>query len=299
VRAVVRDASGVTLREVARPGASPGWLRLRVLLSGICRTDVYAADGLFPLTEARTLGHELVGEVLEESGSFARGERVTVSPLLPCGKCAACARNAGCHEPRMLGVDVDGAFADEVSVPLSNAFRVPDGLPLRRAAYVEPIAASLAVTRAHIQPSDRGVILGSGRIASLTLAVLRAKGFDRVALATPSECPTDVDFAVETNASAEVLSAALRAVKPGGVIVWKSRPAKPVPFDLGYAVRKGVTIDAVGYGPFEEAVALAGSLPIDDLLGDVFPLSRFEVALARARSEPMAPKLFLTPNAEG
>jgi hypothetical protein len=83
------------------------------------------------------------------------------------------------------------------------------------------------------------------------------------------------------------------------VVVWKSRPAKPVPFDLGYAVRKGVTIDAVGYGSFEEAVALAASLPIDDLLGDVFPLGRFEVALARARNEPMAPKLFLTPNAEG
>jgi threonine dehydrogenase-like Zn-dependent dehydrogenase len=164
---------------------------------------------------------------------------------------------------------------------------------------VEPIAASLAVTGARIQPSDRGVILGSGRIASLTLTVLRARGFERVALAAPSDAPSDMDFAVETSASPEILGAALRAVKPGGVIVWKSRPARPVLFDLAYAVRKGVRIDAVGYGPFEEAVALAGSLPIDDLLGDVFPLSRFATALARARTEPLAPKLFLTPSAEG
>jgi len=273
---------GARLARVALRAPQAGWVRARVLLAGICRTDLYAARGEIAVDEGRVLGHELVGEV--------EGDRVTVSPLVPCGACGGCARGR-CGAPRMIGVAIDGAFAEHVVVPAAAVHRVPRELPLRRAAYVEPIAASLAVLRAPIRPSERGLVVGEGRIAALTERILRAHGFERVARSGSAD-GEPFDFAIET--SADRLDEALRAVRPGGVVVLKSRPARAVPLDLARAVLNDVTLASVSYAPFDEAIALAATLPIDDLLGDAFPLERFETAFARA-SEPGAPKIFLSP----
>ncbi len=302
MRAVVRDGNGVSLVQAPRPVRPPGWLRLRVLLAGICRTDLYAAEGLLSVSGPRILGHELVGQVLEaDPGSaMATGTRVTVAPLLPCGACHGCRRSAACLEPRMLGVAVDGAFAEELVVPETSAHRVPGDLSLRRAAYTEPIAASLAVLGAPIRREQRGAVLGSGRIATLTARILDAHGFARVELlADLAADPGAFDFLVETSATEEVLAAALRGVRPGGVVVLKSRPPRAVAIDVARAVLHDVTLAAVGYGSFPDAVRLAGELPVDDLLGDVFPLEAFAAAFARARDERGAAKLFLSPTGDG
>src|SRR5947207_2322869 len=106
MRAIVRDPSGVCLveREVPRPARE--WVRMRVLLAGICRTDLYAAEGRIAIGASRVLGHELVGEI-DAAGdglSFTQGERVIASPLIACGTCSGCIRAERCARPRMLGV---------------------------------------------------------------------------------------------------------------------------------------------------------------------------------------------------
>ncbi len=179
MRAIVRQQTRTSLGARPVPRRASGWVRLRVLLAGICRTDVHAAEGLLSTGGSRILGHEMAGEVEEaDPGSgFECGDRVTVSPLLACGTCAGCARASRCAEPKMLGVDVDGAFAEEVVVPVGSVHRVPRGLSLRRAAYVEPMAATLSVVCAPIRTDQRGLVLGAGRIADLTTRVLRHLGF--------------------------------------------------------------------------------------------------------------------------
>jgi threonine dehydrogenase-like Zn-dependent dehydrogenase len=155
---------------------------------------------------------------------------------------------------------------------------------------VEPVAAALAVTRA--VPADRrGTVVGDGRIAELTARALRARGY--VLDAAPERGA--LDFVVEASGTEESLERALDLVAPGGVLVLKSRPPRPVPFDVGRAVKQDITVSCVSYGSFEEAVSLAGALDLDDLLGDVYPLERFEAAMARTRAEPLGPKLFLEP----
>ena len=290
MNAVVREGGLARIARVPRAEAPEGWVRLRVLLAGICRTDIYAADGSLPVAEGRILGHELVGEL--ESG-----ERATVSPIVPCGDCAACLASHRCFSPKMLGVGVDGAFAEWVVVPEGCVHRVPRELPLRRAAYVEPVAASLAVLRAPIRPEQRGLVLGAGRITSLTTRILAMRGFSRLTT-SGVEGPVEegaFDFVVETAATSDVLDAALRAVRPGGVVVLKSRPPQRTPLDVARAVQKDVTLAAVSYASFEESIALVAELAVDDLLGDPYPLARFDAAFARAR-EPGAPKVFLTPH---
>jgi threonine dehydrogenase-like Zn-dependent dehydrogenase len=300
IDAIVADGRSARLARRPTPRRRSGWAQLRVLLAGICRTDVHAAEGLLPLSGARILGHEMIGEIeeVDSESAFAVGARVTVTPLVRCGTCAACARDRRCSRPQMLGVDLDGAFAERIVVPEACLVRVPRELPLRRAAYVEPLAATLAVTRAPIHADQHGIVLGSGRIADLTNRVLRAGGF---ALNDANAGPLDdaaFDFVVDAAGTDDTLAEALRIVVPGGVIVLKSRPPRHLALDVARAVRNDVTLSAVSYGSFSEAVSLAGELAIDDLLGDVYRLDQFEAAMTLTRERPLGPKLFLSPRGE-
>jgi L-iditol 2-dehydrogenase len=177
-------------------------------------------------------------------------------------------------------------------------------MPPRLGAYAEPMAAALAVCKAGLQKTDRGLLCGGGRIAELTARVLCAHGFAHVSRWDPSSPapppPRDAfDFAIETQATAPVLAALVHAVRPGGRIVFKSRPHAPVPLDIHAAVRKELSFAAVCYAPFPDALALlaSGQVPVEDLLGPAFPLPDFAAAFARAE-ESEAAKVFLLPQAD-
>jgi threonine dehydrogenase-like Zn-dependent dehydrogenase len=296
MRAILRRQMQTTLGVTPVPRRPAGWVRLRVLLAGICRTDVHAAEGLLPTAESRILGHEMAGEVEEaDTGSgFEPGDQVTVAPLLPCGSCAGCATGSRCTEPRMLGVDVDGVFAEQVVVPAAAVHRVPRALSLRRAAYVEPVAATLSLLSAPIRREQRGLVLGVGRIAELSTRLLRHLGFTLENGASGEPAGT-FDYVVETSGTEASLDEALHRVAPGGTVVLKSRPPGRLAFDVARAVRNDVTLCAVSYAPWPDAIRLAGELAVDDLLGDVYPLERFDAAMAVVRERPNGPKVFLSP----
>jgi threonine dehydrogenase-like Zn-dependent dehydrogenase len=300
MRAILRDARTAACVRVPRPERPPGWVRVRVELAGVCRTDVHAAEGRLTLGGSRILGHELVGAVedADPRSPLPRGARVTVSPLLACGRCAGCRRHRRCANPAMLGVHVDGAFAEQVVVPEACVVPVPSQISSRRAAYVEPLAAALGVvTQAPIRPDQSGIVIGAGRIADLTARVLEARGF-RSLVAAREDAPPEtgsLDFAIEAEGTDAALAEALRVVAPGGVVVLKARPAGPIALDVARAVRNDVTLVGAAYGPFEDAVTLAGDLRLDDLLGDVYPLDRFAAVLEISRARPLGPKLFLSP----
>jgi threonine dehydrogenase-like Zn-dependent dehydrogenase len=193
----------------------------------------------------------------------------------------------------MLGVDLDGAFAEEVVVPATAIHRVPRDLPLRRAAYVEPMAATLAIVSAPIRREQRGLVLGVGRIAELSVRLLLHLGFtlQRRDGRSGGSC----DYVVETSGTEASLDEALHSVAPGGVVVLKSRPPVRVALDMARAVRNDVTLCAVSYGPWQQAIRLVGELAVDDLMGEVYPLERFDSAIALMRERPDGPKLFLSP----
>ncbi|MFG3052282.1 zinc-binding dehydrogenase [Kitasatospora sp. NPDC048239] len=307
MKAVIRNSECTELGDVPEPLRPSGWVRLRVLLAAICRTDVQAATGLLPLGGTRVLGHEVVGEVVESdpTSSHRPGDRVAVAlPLIPCGDCKACADGTRCAHRLMLGVDIDGAFAEQVVVPEASLCAVPADLPLARAACVEPIAAMSAVLGAPIRPEERGLVLGSGRISDLTTRVLRARGFSDVetapalglGLAGDEVAHGYYDFVIEAAGTDEALDLALRSVRPGGVVVLKSRPAVPLTLDVTRAVRNDVTLAAVSYNVLDDVVRLAGELEMDDLLGPVYPLERFDEALAASLDQPLGSKIFLAPD---
>jgi L-iditol 2-dehydrogenase len=262
---------------------------VEVRRAGICRTDVYVADGALVVDEPRVLGHEAAG-ILD-------GARVVIEPALSCAmlgrvKCAACEAGAPCARPEMLGVDRDGAFAERVSVPARAVHRIPENLSWEAAAMAEPVAAAIGVLRAPCFTNatrgdrSRGAIFGRGRIASLVSRVLDAAGFSHLLVDSHDANESSFDWIVEAQAQNGALADAMRALKPNGTLVLKSRPPAPVPFDVALAVRKEITIAARSYGAFDDAIAWlsSGRVKVDDLVGEVFPLERFESAFAAARA---------------
>jgi L-iditol 2-dehydrogenase len=201
----------------------------------------------------------------------------------------------------MLGVDRDGAFAEFVVVPSRCVYRVPESVPFAAAAYAEPVAAALAVLGWGIRPFHRGLILGRNRFSVLVERLLAVEGFTDVTVADPDADlePDGFDFVIETGLAADTLTRMLRAVRPGGTLVLKSRHPVPVELDVRTALLKQVAIRAVNYGPFHRAVRLLaeGFLDLEGLLGPIYPLERFADAFEQARSMEAA-KLFLDPAGE-
>lgn len=294
VRGLRRERGAVGIAEGARPVCGPDDVRLEVVCVGVCRTDVYVAEGRIPVPEGRVLGHEVCGVVRETGAStrgWAPGDAAIVMPSIACGRCDG----SDCLAPQMLGIDRDGAFADQVVVP-ARALHRPRGLPMRLAAYAEPMAASMAVLDLDLPREGRGVVLGAGRIATLTLRVLRDAGFTSVTMHGPRDGRLErggFDFVIETAATAETLAVALAALRCGGTLVLKSRPHAPVPLDVAAAVQRRARIVAARYAEMDAAIALMRRAPelVADLLGPVLSLEAFDVAFASREDT----KTFLTP----
>ena len=304
---VVASSGGPRLeRRPPLPNPSSHEVIIQVEVAGICRTDLYAGRCQLGCPPGRILGHEFAGVVKAVGAAVDDldiGTRVTANPFLPCEKCPACEKgeHANCQTPLFLGVDRDGAFADDVAVPRRAVHVVPPSLTWREAAYVEPVAASLAVISAPLPPGKPGLVVGAGRIALLTLRILKAYGFEDVEVASLHDlegCTRSYAFVVETNAAKHGLGRALDVVESGGLVVLKSRPAQPVPFALDLAVRRQLTLVGVHYAPFADAIELLASrrLQVDDLLGPVYGLDECAHAFAADQGHL---KRFLSPGRTG
>lgn len=300
-------ADGQTLRRCRWLFADPVHREatIRVAAVGLCRTDLSVMDGTIPVRRPIIPGHEFSG-VVDAVGtgvdSLLVGDRVAVNPVIPCGDCSFCCSNQSmdCQATRFLGVDLDGACCSFATVPASSVVSISNDLPFECAAFAEPVAASLAVLKSGIQPQNTGIIAGDNRIARLTLRVLQAHGFQSVEVCDADDLvglPANrLDFAIETLATPDVLTELVRIIRPRGRIVLKSRQTRAVPLTFSELLPKEPVLHAVNYGDFGEAVSLlaSGRVDVSDLIGDRFPLSRIDEAIAAARRDESR-KTFLLP----
>src|SRR5204862_4722950 len=149
MKAVVKANAGpgVEIREVPVPSAGAGQILLRVLRAGVCGTDLHiwewdawAQGRMHPPV---TVGHEFVGEIVEIGADVTGlkiGERVSCESHIVCQHCIACRTGNAhvCENTKILGVDVNGGWAEYVAVPAVNCWRAPAGIPLAVAAAMEP-----------------------------------------------------------------------------------------------------------------------------------------------------------------
>lgn len=250
--------SGLGRMEVVRrPLQQParGETRVRVEACGVCGSDlhIYRAPGL--VAKGMTLGHEVVGmveSVGEDVPGWRPGDRVTVEPLLSCGRCEMCRQGCDnrCSEYRLIGMQEPGGFSEYLVVPAHRLYAVPEDLAAPLAALSEPVAVVVhALQLGGFVAGQRVLVLGGGTIGLLTAAVARLWGAGEIALTArhphqaalarrlgasdvfepgevgPGELPQQLqsrppDLVVETvGGEAETLASAAEAVRPGGTVV--------------------------------------------------------------------------------
>jgi threonine dehydrogenase-like Zn-dependent dehydrogenase len=167
MKAVRRTSAGIEVVEVDRPEGDGE--RVHVRSVGICGSDLKAIDmGPLPFT----LGHEIAGELDD-------GTPVAIEPLLPCGRCEACARSdySLCPSVRVLGVDADGGMAEEIVVPRRCIVPIPVGVSTRDACLIEPLAVAVrGLSVVGLSSGQRVAVVGGGSIGLAAVAAARARG---------------------------------------------------------------------------------------------------------------------------
>ncbi|MBY0402978.1 MAG: L-threonine 3-dehydrogenase, partial [Cyanobacteria bacterium] len=197
----------------------------------------------------------------------------------------------------MCGVDVDGAFAEFIKAPEHCVYPLPQNLSPRYCAFIEPIAASLAVLKANFTSDQIGCIYGKNRIATLTHKILQAKGYENVTIHPEHDEILDnhYDYMIETIAKTPDITKMIDALKIGGLLVLKSRQINPVEITINSLVKKDLTLKAVHYGDFKEAIDLlaSGKLDLSDLIGNIYALDDFKTAFTESQKNE-SKKCYLT-----
>lgn len=177
---------GIALRETEPRDPGPGEIRLKVAAAGICGTDMqiynWAPRMARRMTLPRVLGHEVSG-VVDRLGpgveTVALGDHVSLESHIFCGACRPCrlGRAHLCVDTRYPGIDIDGAFAEYVTVPAAIAWVNPPEIAHETAAMLEPFGIAVHACLEGSGVSGQSVLVnGCGPIGLMTVAAARALG---------------------------------------------------------------------------------------------------------------------------
>ncbi len=299
------EAGSVEVRDVAVPERPPGFALIRLLLAGICNTDLELQRGYYGFSG--TPGHEFVGEVVAADTPDLVGKRVVGEINLSCGKCSWCSRGFGRHCPQrtVLGiVRHPGTFQEYLTLPESNLHIVPDEIPLEAAVFVEPLAAACEIPDQVALPKGAPVaVLGDGKLGLLIAQVLHAHGCEvrhfgkhREKLRISESCGIAAElsegtlpaaafpYVVDATGSAAGLKTAAAMVEPRGTVILKSTVHGEVPVDTAPIIVNEITLIGSRCGRFEPALDLLrrGVVKVEPLISGRVRLSEaregFELA---------------------
>ena len=307
----------LAVRQVEKPRPRSEAL-VRVLLSGICNTDLEIARGYAGFQG--TIGHEFVGVVEASADVNLKGKRVVGEINAGCGKCELCRSGDPRHCPTrtVLGiVGRDGAHAEFLRLPTVNLIPVPDRIPDEQAVFTEPLAAACGILeRARISRSDRVAVIGDGKLGLLCAQVLALTGADVLLIGKHSqklkiagrrgiETTTakqaekqmrQFDVVVEASGAAPGFALALALLRPQGRLVLKSTFHDTTEFDASRIVVDEISIVGSRCGRFAPAIDLLkkGAIDVDSLISEEYPLVEGVKAMGRA-AEKGVMKVLLRP----
>jgi threonine dehydrogenase-like Zn-dependent dehydrogenase len=316
------------------PHLRPRWALVRVLLAGICNTDVEILRGYHAFRGVP--GHEFAGEVAAVNGVSAKekskwlGKRVAGEINVSCSAynyhpvCAFCRRGlkTHCAHRTVLGiVNHDGAFAEYLALPLENLHLIPNSIANEQAVFIEPLAAACEIlAQIDVKQFREAAVLGDGKLAQLIVRVLRTalprvvmfgKHKDKLRQAAAARIDTRTvrgdasdlnhvkdNFAlvVEATGSPSGLSLAQHMTEPRGTLILKSTFHGAAPVETWPLVVKEITLIGSRCGPFPRAIALLRSGKVDPrpLITRAFPLSEAPAAIQYAQ-QPGVMKVLLKP----
>lgn len=247
----------LSFTEIPIPEPGPGQILVRVLVCGVCHTDLHIAEGDLPLRKSPVvLGHQVVGKVAGLGPGVTQlreGQRVGLFWLAwACGKCPFCRRGQEnlCPNAQFTGYTLDGGFAEYTLAFANYALPLPEDIPPEEEAPLlcAGIVGFRALKLSGVQKSETLGLYGFGASAHLVIQAARFLGlrvfvFTRSSIhgeqaqelgaewvGSPKERPPELlDAAIVFAPAGWILPEALASVRPGGTVVLAGIHMTPIP----------------------------------------------------------------------
>lgn len=317
MKALRVEKKRVAVKEIEKPKRDSEAL-IRVLLSGICNTDLEIARGYAKFSG--TIGHEFVGVVEEAADKALIGRRMVGEINAGCGRCDLC-RNGDprhCANRTVLGiVGRDGAHAEFLRLPEINLRAVPERVVDEQAVFTEPLAAACGIMeRVAVSSNDQVVVIGDGKLGLLCAQVIaltgatvllvgkhaekkriaERRGIESCTIKQAEKRLRQFDVAVEASGSAGGFELALKLLRPRGRLVLKSTFHGNTEIPAAQIVVDEISVVGSRCGRFEPALDLLkkGAVDVDSLISAEYPLSSGSLAMKRAAEKGVL-KVLLRP----
>jgi threonine 3-dehydrogenase len=336
-----QPGKGLQIEKVQVPALGPRDVLVRVKATSICGTDlhIYGWDRWSQgrIKPPLTLGHEFCGSVEkvgEEVSAVRAGDFVSAEMHLNCGHCHQCRLGQAhiCQNLRIIGIDLDGAFAEFVKIPATNIWKLDPAIPEHYAAILDPLGNAVHTVLAGAIAGQTALVTGCGPIGLMSIAVAKACGSSTVFATETNEHRralakdmgadfvinpavddtakkirettggTGVDVLLEMSGNPAAIQQGFKALRAGGRASLLGIPTENVPLDLVEdVIFKGATVQGIYgrrmYETWVEMTALlkAGRVNLEPLFGERIMLENFENAFAKLQSG-LAGKILMYPN---
>ena len=309
------ETNPLEFTDVPAPAPGPGQVLVRVHACGVCRTDLHVIEGELPPRKSPVIpGHQVVGIVERQGESarrFANGARVGIAWLHrtdgTCEYCRSGAENL-CDNPLFTGYSVDGGYAEYAVAPQDFVYAIPVGFPDEQAAPLlcAGIIGFRSLRLSGIKAGGRLGFYGFGAAAHVAIQVARYWGIEvyastrdarhqKLALelgaawagGTFDEPPKKLDAAIVFAPAGEIVPAALKALKKGGVLILGGIHMSPIPsfsYDLLYQERVIRSVANNTRQDGEDFLRVAAEIPIRTRV-QTFPLHEANRALNALKND--------------
>jgi 2-desacetyl-2-hydroxyethyl bacteriochlorophyllide A dehydrogenase len=318
MRAVVVERPGAAaLHRVPRPEPGPGEVLVRVGAAGICGSDVEVLEGRRPGRFVRypiIPGHEWAGTIAAVGPGVEtvdEGDVVVAEGFRACGECARCREgrtNLCSADYAETGFTHAGAFAEFLCVPAHLVHRLPPGTDLAAAAILEPAACvAQGLLEVDLRPGMTAVVVGSGPLGLLAVALLGRYGPSRLALVGTRSARLELgramgatetwnvreddvpeggfDFVFEATGNVAGARTAVALARRGGTVVLEGISGRPGGIDADAVVLGHLRVQGV-FGASRNAwqwvtdLFAADLLDTEPLVSHSFPLEEHAAAFA-------------------
>lgn len=186
-----KPGPGLALQKVPVPPVGVGEVKIRVLKTAICGTDVHIYNwdewSQRTIRTPMTIGHEFVGEIVEVNeytSGYKVGDIVSGEGHIVCKTCRNCmaGRRHLCKNTVGVGVNRNGAFAEYLVLPYENVVKVEEGIPLEVAACFDPLGNAVHTALKFDLVGEDVLITGAGPIGIMAAAICRHCGAKHIVL---------------------------------------------------------------------------------------------------------------------
>ncbi len=322
MKALVKSKAekGLWLEDIPEPVIGINDVLVRVRYTGICGTDVHIyqwdewAQKTIPVPMA--IGHEFVGEIVKVGSNvsdFFPGDIVSGEGHVTCGRCRNClaGRRHLCAATQGVGVNRPGAFAELISLPMTNIWRHYAGINQEVASIFDPFGNAVHTALSFPVLGEDVLITGAGPIGIMSIPVVRHAGARNVVITdmnpfrldlarkmgatlaiNPNETPLPeiqkqlgmtegFDVGLEMSGNAQALRDMISNMSHGGKIAILGIPAKEFPLDLRQVIFNMLTLKGI-YGRemyetwYKMSVMLDSGVDISPIITHRFPYNEFQ-----------------------